>query len=213
MDIKYCFLKICQKVLSQPIVRSSRLSKKSAIWNDCLIINSEINDYTYVSDHTSIYYTKIGKFCSIASHCTIGGAAHPVDFISTSPVFLEGRNALKTNFAKLHYKPYRETVIGNDVWIGAKCCIKGGIKIGDGAIIGMGSVLLKDVGPYEIWAGNPAHFIRKRFDDDTILELLKVEWWHFNEEEIRRLSVSFNDSRAFLKEIHDITAGRPDGKI
>ena len=47
----------------------------------------------------------------------------------------------------------KETVIGNDVWIGSNCLIKGGIKIGDGAVIGMGSILTKDVGPYEIWAG------------------------------------------------------------
>lgn len=193
MEIKYYFQKMCQKILSQPIVRSSHLSKKSAIWNDCLIINSVIDDYSYISDHTSIYYTKIGKFCSIASYCSIGGASHPVEYVSTSPVFLEGRNALGMHFSKHRYEPYKQILIGNDVWIGSKCCIKGGINIADGAVIGMGSVLLEDVGPYEIWAGNPAHFKKKRFDDEVINNLLKLKWWEFTEDELRYMSENVNN--------------------
>ncbi|MEH2957650.1 CatB-related O-acetyltransferase [Candidatus Merdisoma sp. JLR.KK006] len=207
MDIKYYIQKAFQKVLSQPIVRSSKISNKSAVWNDCLIIDSEIDDYTYVSDHTNIYYAKIGKFCSIASYCLIGGASHPIEYVSTSPVFLEGRNALKTHFANIPYKPYKETFIGNDVWIGAKCCIKGGVTIGDGAVIGMGSVLLKDVGAYEIWAGNPAHFIRKRFDDETISKLLEMKWWKLSKEDIAVIADNFNTPSLLLIKIDGEESG------
>ena len=54
--------------------------------------------------------------------------------------------------------------IGNDVWIGTEAKILEGITIGDGAVIGMGSIVTKDVEPYAIYAGNPARCIRKRFE-------------------------------------------------
>lgn len=52
--------------------------------------------------------------------------------------------------------------IGDDVWIGANVTVVDGVKIDNGSIIGAGSVVTKDVPPFEIWAGNPARFIRKR---------------------------------------------------
>lgn len=55
-------------------------------------------------------------------------------------------------------------VIGNDVWIGARVIILPGVHIGNGCVIGAGSVVTKDVPDYEIWAGNPAHKIRSRLD-------------------------------------------------
>lgn len=52
--------------------------------------------------------------------------------------------------------------IGNDVWIGANATVLDGVTIGDGSIVGAGSVVTKNIPPFEIWAGNPARFIRKR---------------------------------------------------
>lgn len=52
--------------------------------------------------------------------------------------------------------------VGRDVWIGADSIILGGVKIGDGAIVGAGSVVTKDVEPYTVVAGNPAVVIKKR---------------------------------------------------
>lgn len=58
--------------------------------------------------------------------------------------------------------PVKPVIIGNDVWIGSRVIILPGVTIGDGAIIGAGSVVTKDVPPYSIFAGNPAKFIRER---------------------------------------------------
>ena len=62
-----------------------------------------------------------------------------------------------------------------------------GVTIGDGAIIGTGSVVAKDIPPYAIAAGNPARIIRYRFDEETIKELLDIKWWDFKEEDIIKI--------------------------
>ena len=68
-----------------------------------------------------------------------------------------------------------DIIIGNDVWIGYEAVILAGVKIGDGAIIGTRAVVTKDVPPYSIVGGVPAKSIRKRFDDETIVELLRLK--------------------------------------
>ena len=52
--------------------------------------------------------------------------------------------------------------IGRGVFIGANCVICKPVSIGDGAIVAAGSIVLNDIPPYEIWGGNPAHFLKKR---------------------------------------------------
>ena len=75
-----------------------------------------------------------------------------------------------------------DIIIGNDVWIGYEAVILAGVTIGDGAIIGTRAVVTKDVPPYSIVGGVPAKSIRKRFDDETIVELLRLKWWDWSEE-------------------------------
>lgn len=62
------------------------------------------------------------------------------------------------------------TIIENDVWIGYSSTVMGGVKIGEGSIIGAGSLVTKDVEPYSIYAGVPARRIRGRFDDPEELQ-------------------------------------------
>lgn len=66
------------------------------------------------------------------------------------------------------------------------------------AVIGAGEVVTKDIGQYEIWAGNPARFIRKRFDDDIIEKLLASEWWNWSDEELYLYGKTFVNVEEFL---------------
>lgn len=92
--------------------------------------------------------------------------------------------------------------IGNDVWIGDNVILIAGIKIGNGAIIGAGSIVTKDILPYSIVAGNPAKEIRKRFSKEEIEFLEKLEWWNKDETWIKENIKNFSDIK-LMKEKYE----------
>ena len=206
MKISYYFSKLIKK-LHIPAIKDSRISKRSKVCSGAHVVGSEVLDYSYIGNFSTVPFCNIGKFCSIGDNCEIGGGSHPTSHVSTSPVFYSGKNVLKKNFSNADYAEFSKTAVGNDVWIGSKCLIKGGVTIGDGAVIGMGSVVTHDVPPYEIWAGNPARLIRKRFDDNTIKKLVELKWWDLDENELFELGDSFSNTRDFLAGI-DKLSGR-----
>ena len=140
--------------------------------------NIIVGDFTYFSDkdfesHVMHHYDFngdkliIGKFCQIASGVSfiMNGANHQMNAVSTFPFYImEGWNQEIPPLTEMPLKG--DTVVGNDVWIGQNSTILPGVHIGDGAIIGLNSVVGGDVPPYTIVAGNPAKEIRKRFDDE-----------------------------------------------
>lgn len=107
--------------------------------------------YSYIGPGCLIYpKVSIGKYTMLANDVSIVGGDHEFGKIGT-PIIFSGRGVLK------------ETIIGQDVWIGAYVKINTGIVIGDGAIIAMGSVVTKNVEPYAIYGGIPAKKIKDRF--------------------------------------------------
>ena len=198
--IKYGVARILNRKPSA--IKNSVIDKTASVGNGAQIVNCKIGRYTYLYG-TNAVQTEIGAFCSIASGSSIGGGSHPTDWISSSPVFYKGKNVLKTNFSKNEYEEYKKTTIGNDVWIGSKCLIKGGVTIGDGAVIGMGSVVTKNVPPYEVWAGNPAKFIKRRFDAETIERIKQTQWWNWDDDKLQKYGVYYNDIHLFLKKMEE----------
>lgn len=180
------------------VLQEAEVDKTSAICSGVRFYRGKIGKYSYIGNNSFVTDTDIGSFTSISTDCYIGGTSHPVEWVSTSPVFHKWENILKKNFSRHEYEIFHRTHIGNDVWIGNRVMIKAGVTIADGAVIGMGSIVTKDIGPYEIWAGNPARFIRKRFDDDKISELLKMQWWNYDDAKIEELAVHMTDIDEFI---------------
>ena len=199
MELRYFFPKAVRKLFNRCAIQNSNIDKTAKYDVGSLIVNSSMGRYSYIGEHTSLIYTDIGSFSSISNYCMIGGGQHPVEWVSTSPVFNNTRSILRVNFSQNKYTPFQKTFIGNDVWIGANCMIRGGVHIADGAVIGMGSVVTRDVGPYEIWAGNPARFIKKRFGESEIRQLLQLKWWQMDDGQLRQIADSFNDIHRFLE--------------
>jgi acetyltransferase-like isoleucine patch superfamily enzyme len=137
-----------------------RLGLKS-VGKDCWI-SSRVNlihpsvvigDFSFVARNATIYpNVSIGRFCLIAPNVSILGGDHRFNLVG-SPMCFSGREDIK------------ETIIGEDVWVGANSILLHGICIGEGAIIAAGSVVTKDVKAYSIVGGNPAKHIRYRFSN------------------------------------------------
>lgn len=199
-SLQYFYFKILSK-LRGVAVRDSEFGFDSKIEPGTVFLNSRIGDYSYCGYHCSILNTTIGRFCSISNRVVIGGVAHPMHFLSTSPVFLSHKDSVKTKFARHEYLPEIKTHIGHDVWIGEGVFIKAGVIVGNGAVIGMGSVVTKDVPDYAVVAGNPAKIIRYRFDQDLIDDLLKSQWWLLPAERLKALGSFVDDPRAFLEKL------------
>lgn len=199
--IKYLLERLLQSVLSPSAVYNVKMGKKVKIGKSCQVVNTTIGKYTYINSRCAVVNAEIGGFCSIAAGTVIGGGSHPTSWVSTSPIFHSGSNAFNYHFSELPYEPYEKTVIGNDVWIGMNSLIKAGVKIGDGAVIGMGSVVTHDVPPYCIVVGNPAHLIRKRFDDQTIESLQKINWFDFEDSELEKYAKYFNKPDEFIENV------------
>jgi acetyltransferase-like isoleucine patch superfamily enzyme len=200
VNLKYLFAKGLKKFLNPPAILNTEIDKTARAASGGHIVNSCVGRFSYIGNYSEVINTEIGAFTSIADYCSIGGANHPMNWVSTSPVFHSGKNIMNFNFSVHEFHTTKSTKIGNDVWLGKGVFIKSGIRIGDGAIIGMGSVVTKDVEPYSIVAGNPAKLIRKRFDENTILALGELKWWNWDERKIRNSAKKFNDIGIFIEE-------------
>lgn len=123
----------------------------------------------------------IGNYVCIGAEAVIlmgGNNTHRMDWFSSYPFMEKIKEA---------YIAKGDTVIADGVWIGMRTMIMPGVHIGEGAVIAANSVITKDVEPYTIVGGNPARIIKKRFNDDTIKELLALKIYDRSEEEINRL--------------------------
>lgn len=141
---------------------------------------------------------EIGSFTSINNSVLIGEVNHPLNFISTHPFLYTPKDEILGYEGVPGILPENEVidvfdissngniVIGNDVWIGANAVILPGVTVSNGAVIGAGAVVTKDVPPYAIVGGVPARIIRYRFSKEEIEILLSAKWWDWDIEKIKK---------------------------
>lgn len=159
-------------------VEYSYVSPNAKVWGHCKIFHSTLFDYSYLGPHSRLIHAEVGKFCSIAGGVVIGMGTHTLDKLSASPIFTESKNGTGQQWInETIVEPFSKVKIGNDVWIGVKAMIMGGVTIGDGAVVGAGAIVTKDIPPFAIVGGCPAKIIRYRFPDDVIEKLEATRWW------------------------------------
>lgn len=183
--------------------------KKVFIDNEVSLINCKVGEYSNYAHHAEVWnsvigkrtsigrYTKvkladIGSYCAISWEVTIGADAHPTDRVTGSAAFFQRRFGLVEDDISKGEVP--RTKIGNDVLIGCKAIIISGVTIGDGAIIGAGAVVTKDVEPYAIVVGIPARCIGYRFSEDVRKNLLEAEWWSWRDDVLKENIELFQQS-------------------
>lgn len=209
MKLRYYIQKLFGKWLDKPIipagktvgyslVRSERANvqcgKYTKIYPPYFLHNVQLGDYSYIASNSHAANLTIGKFCSIGPNFCCGLGLHPTNGISTSPMFYSTacQNG-KTLCYRNQFEESKQTIIGNDVFIGANVTVLDGVHIADGAIVGAGAVVTKDVPPYAIVGGVPAHIIRYRFDEETVKRMLETRWWNREEHELQEIADKFWD--------------------
>ena len=164
------------------------------------LYHCEVGRYTYIAENAHLHNCKIGAFCSIGPELLAGLGMHPASvFVSTHPSFYSPDNSSSpVSFVdRQKFTEHEPVEIGNDVWIGARVVLMDGVKIGDGAMIAAGAVVVKDVEPYSIVGGVPTKEIRKRFDPEQIDFLLKFRWWEKEDAWLEHNADLFSDIKEF----------------
>jgi acetyltransferase-like isoleucine patch superfamily enzyme len=189
-------------------VNQSTFEGKNRIGENTIFTNCQIGLGSYIGPNGHFSKVKIGRYCSFGKNIKIITGTHPSkNFVSTHPAFFSlAKQAGFTYVVKPLFQdslnisglPDLTVEIGNDVWISDDVSIIGGIKIGDGAIIGAKALVTKDVEPYAIVGGVPARKIRNRFDDNEIAFLLNFKWWNKDEKWISENADKFIDIKNFL---------------
>ena len=164
---------------------------------------------SYIAENSKITHpnTTVGKFCTIAGDVVIGCGKKKLDRLSIHGFqWCEKDERLwgdlitpKENLVKI--TPSEPVKIGNDVWIGYRAVIMGGVIIGDGAIVGACAVVTHDVPPYAVVAGVPARIVKYRFPKEIIDKLEELKWWDYPEDFIVRLP--FDDIDACIKKLEE----------
>ena len=171
-----------------------------------------IGAFTNVCNGSGIIQNvEIGRYCSIAPNVDINPPQHPVDWLGITcrqynREYLGWHHFVGKEACCQEFDCEKKVVIGNDVWIGCRSVIMGGVTIGDGAIIAAGAIVTHDVPPYAIVGGAPARIIKFRFNEETIKELLSLRWWEYDIADFGE--IEWNNA---IKAIHEVKTAIANG--
>ncbi|MGE5538000.1 MAG: CatB-related O-acetyltransferase [Gemmatimonas sp.] len=167
-----------------------------------------VGKYFGMNESCFVARATVGAYCAIGARTSINPFNHPTDWLSINE-FQYHPNSFDwvpeyNDFERLSRTPdmFQHAAIGNDVWTGHNVNILAGVSVGDGAIIGAGSVVTKDVPAYAIVAGVPAQIRKFRFPEKTIERLLRLKWWELELSDLSGLP--FRDVDRCLDRVEEI---------
>jgi acetyltransferase-like isoleucine patch superfamily enzyme len=173
-----------------------------------------VGKYFGMNENCFVARATVGAYCAIGARTAINPFNHPVDWLSIHEFQYHSRSfdwvPEYNDFMRLERTAdmFQHVTIGNDVWTGHNVNVLAGVSVGDGAVIGAGSVVTKDVPPFSIVAGAPAQVRRMRFSDRVIERLLRLRWWDLELSELSGLP--FRDVERCLDQIEEIRARRKE---
>ena len=187
------------------IIYDCRISPHVSINRGINAAYSSVGYGTYINHNTTLRNADIGKFCSISWNVSIGGKDHDYMNIAQYPPYW-WKKLFSLDDVK-DERDFKTCKIGNDVWIGSGANILREVEIGNGAVIAAGAVVTKDVEPYSIVIGAPARFYKKRFSDEEIRILQRIQWWDWPFEVLKENADLFNShiSRSDLEKLERIS--------
>lgn len=180
----------------------SHLGRWTELMEGTTLRESRFGDYSYTAGWASIIYSDIGKFVNIAAMVRINPGNHPMDWVSMHHMQYRRRQYLLGDTDDASFfdgRRAKRCVLGHDVWIGHAAIVLPGVRIGNGAVVGAGSVVTKDVAPYTIVAGNPARLIRRRFSEERAAALGAIAWWDWDHETLRQRLRALRDPESFIQ--------------
>lgn len=175
-------------------ITNSHFGPWTEVGRHSVILNSTLGAYSYCTRLCDIANTTIGKFVNIAAMVRIGPTDHPMDraslhhFLYRSGDYWPDAEPDQDFFAA---RAARRTTIGHDVWIGHGAIVRPEVSIGDGAVVGAGAVVTRDVPAYTIVTGVPAAPLRKRFPDEIAEGLQRLAWWDWDHDRLREALPDF----------------------
>lgn len=187
------------------VVRKSLLGSYTDIGPNVSLNETEVGDYTYFAGEASAIYTKIGKFCSIASHVRINPGNHPQWRVTQHHCTYRRVRygfVIKDDDDFFQWRRDDAVTIGHDVWLGHGVIVMAGVNIGTGAVIGSGAVVTKDIPPYAVAVGVPAKVIKMRFENDVIEKLMSTAWWDWDREKLESCFQDLLDTNIFLEKYY-----------
>ncbi|TDQ67181.1 hypothetical protein ATL17_1188 [Maritalea mobilis] len=152
-------------------------------WTDVgkgtMMRESEMGDYSYITQDCHVVWTSIGKFCSIANSVRINPGNHPTwRALQHHSVYRAEQYDLGDDDQEFFdWRKDHWVHIGHDVWIGHGVTVTAGVTIGNGAVVGAGAVVTKDVAPYSVVGGVPAKLIKRRFTEAQAEALEQIAVW------------------------------------
>ena len=169
-------------------VLKSHLGHYTEVGARTKIVETTMDDYSYIVNDGDVIYTTIGKFCSIAAHVRINPGNHPMHRATQAHFTYRASDYFDDEDDEDDFFDWRRAhamTIGHDVWIGHGVVVLPGCTIGTGAVIAAGAVVSKDVPPYTIVGGVAAKLIKRRFPEPIAERMLSLAWWDWGHEQLR----------------------------
>lgn len=207
MILTTIWAKILKKIRLSSI-QNSVVHPTAKVESGSSVFHSSMDRHSFCGYDCDIFHAEIGRFTSIANNVVIGGAKHPMEWVGMSPVFYQGRDSVRKKFSEYPLEKPAITLIGSDVWIGRSAIIISGVSIGDGAVVGAGSVVTKNVPAYGVVAGNPAKLLRYRFEEDIRFNLENIKWWDLDEVILADLAEYVKDPEKFIDAYKKLTVNK-----